>query len=191
MRKVIFNMTMSLDGFFCGPNGELDWMSQVPDKELNNDTVVFYDGIEDGFIGYPTGVGMIAYWSSVARNASASEAEKTIAKAVNKLHPILVSDREEKPGSAEGELLVARNDDELVAAVIKTKQRSGGDLAISGGIRTAQKFVRLGLVDEYVILIHPVAIGNGKRIFTGRINLDLTGSKTYKSGVMRVRYRPV
>lgn len=33
MRKVILSMTMPLDGFFCGPNGELDWMSQTPDQE--------------------------------------------------------------------------------------------------------------------------------------------------------------
>ena len=191
MRKVVLSMTMTLDGFFCGPNGELDWMSQVPDKELNNDTVAFFDGIEAGFIGYPTGVGMIAYWANVAGNASASEAEKAIAKAVNKLHAILVSDREEKPVSAGAELLVARSDDELVAAVTKIKQHSGTDLALAGGIRTAQKFVQLGLVDEYVITVHPVAIGSGKRIFTGRTNLELTASKTYKSGVMRVSYRPV
>ncbi len=148
MRKVIFSMTMTLDGFFCGPNGELDWMSQVPDKELNNDSVAFYDGIEGGLIGYPTGVGMIAYWSSVAGNASAPEAEKAIAKSVNKLHAILVSDRDEKPASAAAELLIAHSDDELIAAVTKIKQHSGRDLALSGGIRTAQKFVRLGLVDE-------------------------------------------
>ena len=36
MRKVLLNMTMTLDGFFCGPNGELDWMSQKPDQELND-----------------------------------------------------------------------------------------------------------------------------------------------------------
>ena len=191
MRKVVLSMTMTLDGFFCGPNGELDWMSQVPDQELNHDTVAFYDGIEGGFIGYPTGVGMIAYWASVAGNASAPEAEKAIAKAVNKLHAILVSDREEEPVSAAAELLVAGSDDELHAAVTKFKQHSGTDLALAGGIRTAQKFVKLGLVDEYVITVHPVAIGNGKRIFTGRTNLELTASKTYKSGVMRVSYRPV
>jgi len=36
MRRVFLNMTMTLDGFFCGPNGELDWMSQTPDQELND-----------------------------------------------------------------------------------------------------------------------------------------------------------
>ena len=53
MRKVFLNMTMTLDGFFCGPNGELDWMSQIPDQELTDDMVAFFQGIDRGFIGYP------------------------------------------------------------------------------------------------------------------------------------------
>lgn len=51
MRKVLLNMTMTLDGFFCGPNGELDWMSQTPDQELNDDIVAFFQEVDDGFIG--------------------------------------------------------------------------------------------------------------------------------------------
>ena len=53
MRKVFLNMTMTLDGFFCGPNGELDWMSQIPDQELTDDMVAFFQGIDRSFIGYP------------------------------------------------------------------------------------------------------------------------------------------
>jgi len=41
-------------------------------------------------------------------------------------------------------------------------------LGVPGGIRTAQTFVRLGLVDEYVLTVHPIALSNGKRVFTGK-----------------------
>ena len=51
MRNVLLNMTMTLDGFFCGPNGELDWMSQKPDQERNSDIVAFFQEVDDGFIG--------------------------------------------------------------------------------------------------------------------------------------------
>jgi dihydrofolate reductase len=88
------------------------------------------------------------------------------------------------------ELLVAKNDGELIKAVTGIKERPGRDLALSGGIRTAQTFVQLGLIDEYLLMVHPVTIGDGKRVFPGRMNLDLVNAKTYKSGVMRVCYKP-
>ena len=190
MRKVFLNMTMTFDGFFCGPNGELDWMSQVPDQELNDDIVAFFQGVDQGFIGYPTASGMIPYWLSVAQNPTASKEERAIAQAVNTLHPFILSNREEKLEWENTELLVVKSDDDLVEAVEKIKQQPGKDLGVPGGIRTAQTFVRLGLIDEYVLMVHPVAIGKGQSVFTNRVNLELVSTKTYKSGVMRICYRP-
>jgi dihydrofolate reductase len=190
MRKVFLNMTMTLDGFFCGPNGGLDWMSQTPDQELNDDIVAFFQGVAQGFIGYPTASGMLPYWLNVAQNPSASKEERAIAQAVNTLHPFILSNREEQLEWKNTELLVVKSDDDLVAAVNKIKQQPGKDLGVPGGIRTAQTFVRLGLIDEYVLMVHPVAIGKGQSVFTSRVNLELGSVKTYKSGVMRVHYRP-
>jgi len=189
MRKVFLNMTMTLDGFFCGPNGELDWMSQAPDQELNDDIVAFFQGIEQGFIGYPTASGMIPYWLGVAQNPAASKEGRAIAQAVNTLHPFILSNREEKLTWENTELLVVKSDDDLVEAVQKIKQRPGKDLGVPGGIRTAQTFVRLGLIDECVLMVHPVAIGKGQSVFTNKVNLELVSVKTYTSGVMRVHYR--
>lgn len=190
MRNVFLNMTMTLDGFFCGPNGELDWMSQAPDQELNDDIVAFFQGVDQGFIGYPTASGMIPYWLGVAQNPAVSKEARAIAQAVNTLHPFILSNREEKLEWENTELLVAKSDDELVEAVKKIKQQPGKDLGVPGGIRTAQTFVRLGLINEYVLMVHPVVIGQGQSVFTNRVNLELISTKTYKSGVIRVHYRP-
>ncbi|GHO90454.1 hypothetical protein KSF_005020 [Reticulibacter mediterranei] len=190
MRKVLLNMTMTLDGFFCGPNGELDWMSQKPDQELNDDIVAFFQEVDDGFVGYPTASGMIPYWLGVAQNPSAPSEERAIAQAVNRLHTFILSNREEKLEWENTKQLVVKSDDELVEAVQKIKQQPGKDLAVPGGIRTAQTFVRLGLVDEYVLTVHPVVIGQGQSVFTTKVNLERVRVKTYKSGVMRVCYRP-
>lgn len=189
MRKVVLSMNMSLDGFFAGPNGELDWMSQTPDQELNDDIVTLYQGFGSGFIGYPTASGMIPYWLNVAQTPSASKEEQAIAQVVNRLHAFLVSNKEETLEWEQTELLVVKSDQELVEAVTRIKRQPGKDLGIPGGIRTAQTFVRLGLIDEYVLMVQPVAIGNGQRVFTGKANLELVSAKTYPSGVMRVRYR--
>jgi dihydrofolate reductase len=190
MSKVFLFMTITCDGFFAGPHGELDWMSQTPDQELNDDTVAFFQGVDRGFIGYPTASGMIPYWLSVANNPSASKDERAIAEVVNTLHSFIISRQEEKLEWENTELLVVKSDQELVEAVKKVKQQPGKDLGVPGGIRTAQTFVRLGLIDEYVLMVHPVAIGNGQRVFTDRVNLELVSTKTYRSGVMRVCYRP-
>lgn len=190
MRKILLNMTMTLDGFFCGPGGELDWMSQTPDQELNDDIVAFFQSVNQGFIGYPTASGMLPYWLSVAQNPAASQEERAIALAVNRLHPFILSRKAEKLAWEHAEILVVQSDEDLVTAVEKIKRQPGKDLGVPGGIRTAQTFVRLGLIDEYVLTVHPVTLGQGQRVFTSRIPLELLSTKTYRSGVLRVRYRP-
>jgi len=190
MRKIVLSMTMTFDGFFAGPHGELDWMVQASDQELNDDIVAFFQGIDGGFIGYPTASGMIPYWLNVANNPTASSSERAIAEAVNTLHPLILSRKVEQLEWENTELFVVKSDQDLVEAVKKMKQQQGRDLGVPGGIRTAQTFVRLGLIDEYVLMVHPVAIGNGQRIFMDRANLELVSAKTYTSGVMRICYRP-
>lgn len=183
-------MTMTCDGFVAGPNNQLDWMAQTPDQELNDDIVDLLEGFDSGFIGYPTASGMIPYWAGVAGNPSAPREEHAIAQAVNTLHAFIVSNREEKLPWENKELLLVKEDDDLVEAVTRIKQQPGKDLGVPGGIRTAQTFVRLGLIDEFVFMVHPIAIGNGKRVFTNKANLELISVKAYQSGVMRVSYKP-
>jgi dihydrofolate reductase len=190
MAKLVLTMTMSLDGFFSGPNGELDWMTQAPDPEFSRDNVAFFDRFDRGFIGYPTASGMIPYWLNVAADPQSRADLRALAEALNKLRPLLVSDREEHVPWQNAELLVAKDDAQLTGAVRREKEKPGKDLGLPGGIRTAQTFVRLGLIDEYVLTVHPVTLGNGKRVFTGKTSLQLIDAKTYKSGVIRARYRP-
>ncbi len=190
MRKVFLYLTMTFDGFIAGPNNELDWMLPLTDAALNDDIAALLSAADTGLIGYPTAVGMIPYWADQAKNPSASKGERAIAEAINKIHAIVLSNTEEKPGWENAELLLVRNDGDLREAVARLKNQPGGDIGIPGGVRTAQKFVRLGLVDEYVLLVHPVAIGSGKRLFESRVDLDLVSGRSYGSGIMRVCYRP-
>jgi dihydrofolate reductase len=190
MPALVLTMTMTLDGFFAGPNGELDWMTQAPDPEFHHDNVSFLDRFDRGFIGYPAAAGMVPYWQAVAANPDAPADERALAKAVSKLHPIIVSSKEEPIPWDNAELLVAQSDDELADAVRAQKAKPGKDLGVPGGIRTARTFIRLGLVDEYALTVHPVAIGNGQQVFTGKVNLTLTSARTYPSGVVRATYRP-
>lgn len=109
---------------------------------------------------------MVQYWSSLENNPQISERERALAQAVNNSHRIVISRKEEQLEGKSSELLVVKSDQELLEAVTERKQ--GADFAVIGGVRMARAFVRLGLIDEYRLLVHPVAIGNGERVFTGR-----------------------
>ena len=108
MAKLVLAMTMSLDGFFSGPDGELDWMIQAPDPEFSRDNVAFFDHIDRGFIGYPTASGMLPYWANVASDPQAPADQRALAGALNKLRPFLISHREEPVPWPNAELLVVQ-----------------------------------------------------------------------------------
>jgi dihydrofolate reductase len=190
MRNVILYMTTTADGFIAGPNNELDWMLGTPDQELSDDIVGLVRASDAGFLGYPVAQGMIPFWESTAANSAASSATRDPAAAVNGLHRIIISSKPVDLPWDNSELVVARDDDDLIAAVTDIKRQPGRDIGVPGGVRTAQRFARLGLIDEYVLQVHPVAIGVGQPLFTQKSDLQLTGAKAYQSGVMRLRYQP-
>lgn len=190
MRKVILYMTATVDGFIAGPNNELDWMARTPDQELNNDIVALVQASDAGFLGYPVAQGMIPYWEGAAADPSASSGTRDLATAVNRLHRIVISSKPVDLPWDNSELVVAASEDELVAAVTDIKRQPGRDIGVPGGVRTAQRFARLGLIDEYVLQVHPIAIGTGQPLFTQKTELQLASVKTYDSGVVRLRYQP-
>jgi dihydrofolate reductase len=190
VRKVILYMTVTVDGFIAGPNNELDWMVGKPDRELNDDIVALVQASDAGFLGYPVAQGMIPYWETAAADPSASSGIRDLASAVNRLHRLVISSKPVDLPWNNSELVVAASDDELVAAVSEIRRRPGRDIGVPGGVRTAQRFARLGLIDEYVLQVHPIAIGMGQPLFTQETGLRLASAKTYDSGVVRLRYLP-
>ena len=190
MRNVILYMTATVDGFIAGPGNELDWMLGTADQELNDDIIALVRASDAGFLGYPVAQGMIPYWEGAAADPSASPATRGLAAAINGLHRIVISSQAVDLPWDDCELVVARGDDELIAAVTEIKRKPGRDIGVPGGVRTAQRFARLGLIDDYVLQVHPIALGSGQPLFTKKTELELISVKTYDSGIMRVRYQP-
>jgi dihydrofolate reductase len=191
MRRVFLYMTTTLDGCVAGPNNELDWMTQTPDDEIVSDVVSILSAADTGLMGYPTGAGMIPYWRGVQNDPAAPPALLEIGRAVNRANRILLSKTEERVEWENTELVLVRNDDDLVRALAEIRRRPGKDIGVPGGVRTAQTLSRLGVIDEYIFMVHPVVLGNGKRIFSSKAGLELKSVKAYRSGVMQVRYQPV
>jgi len=182
-------MSMSTDGFIAGPNNELDWMQRRLDQELYDDVIALVSMADTGIAGFPFAKDMLPFWAKMEKDSSASQADRALAQAINRLHNVILSNTEVKLEMDNSSLLLAKSDQELVDAITRLKQQSGKFIALPGGVRTAQKLSRLGLVDDYVLMVHPVALGEGKALFTTKTDLELVSSKMYGSGVVRLRYR--
>ena len=189
MRRLVLYMTQTLDGYLAGPDDELDWMTFPPADEQVGDVVDLLNAADIRLMGYPTARGMVEYWDRVEETADSPKWQRDIAEAFNPMHTIAVSKQEEDLTVRDSELLLARDDDELTRAVEELKSRPGKDIVLIGGVRSGQTFARLGLVDEYALMVHPTAIGEGKRLFTHRTPLELVSAKAYTNGVVQLRYR--
>ncbi|BCJ36562.1 deaminase [Actinocatenispora thailandica] len=80
---------------------------------------------------------------------------------------------------------------EAVETVAELKARPGGDLSINGSASLVRSLHAAGLIDRYTLLIHPVTLGSGMRLFEGeapRTEFELTGSVTTGTGVIIAHY---
>lgn len=184
MRKVILRMMITLDGIVSDVE---NWL--IRDEELDNDFLDELRTIGTGLIGSGAYKGMAGYWPTVPGNPSASKTEVAVAQALDDMHKIVLSRAEERMVWHNSELLLVKDERDIFEAVTRLKKQPGKDIEIAGGATIAQILARLGLIDEYSLLINPVALGNGTRLFIDRVDLELLRSKTYKSGIISACYR--
>ena len=83
--------------------------------------------------------------------------------------------------------------DNVVVELSKIKSQAGGDIGIVGSATLIQSLIPHGLIDEYQFLVHPIVLGKGKHIFEAdnHINLMLTQTKQFSSGVVLLVYQPL
>ena len=77
--------------------------------------------------------------------------------------------------------------------IARLKAQPGKDILAHGGANFAQKLAAQGLIDEYKLMVHPVALGRGLPLFSGLskpLDLKLVSSKTFQGGAMALVYRP-
>ena len=185
MRKLIYSMGVSLDGFVAGPGGNIDW--SVPDEELHR-----FHNQQTGEIGvHLCGrrlYEVMTYWETADQDPSAADYELEFARLWQELPKIVFS---KTLDSVEGNARLVR--DGLAGEVAKLKEQPGKDLAV-GGAGLASAAMMLNLIDEYRLFVYPVLLGGGTPYFPAledRLNLELMETRTFGSRVVHVRYRRV
>jgi dihydrofolate reductase len=183
MRKLIYSMGVSLDGFIADPNGELDWTS--PDEELHR----FHNEQTRELGGHLLGRGLyetMRYWETAEENPSSQEYELEFARIWNDLPKVVFSRTLDR---VEGDARLARDDP--AEEVARLKEEPGRDLAV-GGAGLASVLTKVDLIDEYGPFVYPVVLGGGTPYFPAldqRINLELVETRTFGSRVVYLRYR--
>ena len=184
MRKIILMMSVSLDGFFEGPDRELDW--QMVDDELHahfNDQLSAMGAFLDGRVTYEL---MAGFWPTADTDPSSTGPMVEFARIWRDMPKIVYSRTLQR---ADWNTTIVRN---VVANEVRElKAQPGGDLAL-GGADLAATFMHLDLIDEYRLYVHPVVIGRGKPLFPSsdaRISLELAETRTFGNGVVLLRYQ--
>jgi dihydrofolate reductase len=185
MGKIILSTPITLDGFIEGPNRELDWV--IADDELHDfytDLLCKADLLLYGRVTYEL---MVDYWPKAGSDPNATKAEKRFANTLNPMRKIVFSKTMKQ---ANWNTSVKR--DLIPEEIIKIKSETKKDILLSGGATLAKVFISYDLVDEFQLVVQPVAIGAGNSLFAGikkAPKVDFERCQRFQSGAMALCYR--
>lgn len=178
---VMFNM-MTLDGYFAGPKGEIDW-HQV-DSEFNDFAIEQLDSAGGLLFGRVTYQMMASYWPS----AEALKDDPVVASKMNSIPKYVFSRTLDRADWNNTRLL--KGEAEVEAA--KLRQQPGKPLFLFGSGNLAATLIRFSLIDEYRLMVNPVILGSGMPLFQGvqddRLNVKLIKTKTFQNGNVLLYY---
>lgn len=180
MRHIIYGINLTLDG--CCDHTQMSGSDEMVDyfTDLMHDV----DLIIYGRITYEL---MVPYWPDVAKKQSGTKAENRFAQTFDAIDKVVCSSTLDKvPANTR----IIRNN--LAAEIAALKQLPGKNISL-GGVSLPSELIRLGLVDEYYFLVHPVLSGEGRRLLDSiaipnQLHLKLADSKTLPSGAIALHY---
>jgi dihydrofolate reductase len=190
MRKLVASINVTLDSYMSGPNCELDWhferwgpdLAQAFGEQLSKaDTIL---------LGRVTYCAMAHYWPQKSQDLSYPRDDIAFADMMNNYKKIVFT-HTLKHSVWDNSILVKGN---LKKEILKLKKQKGKDIIIYGSGKLVASLVELGLIDEYVLWVHPVVLGEGKPMFKyvpDILNMKLEKITAYSSGVVMLCYQPV
>jgi dihydrofolate reductase len=183
MRKISSFNFITINGYLNGPGGDISWHRHGAEENQ-----FAADGLQSGntlLFGRITYEMMAAYWPT----PMAMENDPIVAEGMNDADKIVIS-ATLKNAIWKNTKIISHD---VVNNVKNLKAQPGSDITILGSGSIVSLFAENGLIDEYLIMIDPVAIGAGNALFHGikqTLNLKLTDVKTFKSGVVLLSYKP-
>jgi dihydrofolate reductase len=183
MRNLIFAINTTLDGCcdhtkFYPSEGTMEYFTHLT---RDADTFVYGRKI------YQL---MVPYWPDVAKNPSVDrKADIEFAQAFDAVNKIIVFSQSLDSPEGEKTRIVRTG---LHDEILKLKQEQGKNI-LTGGVTIPSQLAELGLIDEYHFVVHPIVIGEGRRLFEGinlqeKLQLKLVESTVFKSGAVVLRY---
>lgn len=189
MRKVVLQEFVSADGLAAGPNNSVDFIpaSTQGDKAFGREQVALMDTIDTMLLGRVTYEMFVGFWPNVTEGP-----EKEFADKFNGVPKVVFSKTINRaPWGKWKEARVVSGGP--VDEVRRLKQQPGKDLLISGSITLAQSLIAASLIDEYRLVLCPVALGDGRPLFrehTGSVPMNLVKATTLDRGGVSLIYSP-
>lgn len=186
MRKLIFFMHTSLDGFVAGPNGEMNWIKV--DEQIFDFVATMTDKADTALYGRVTYEIMQGYWPNAGDNPNASKHDKEHSAWYNKVSKVVLSRTLKETGLHNAKVIA----DQLSDNINKLKQQDGKDILIFGSPGASQSLLNEGLIDAFWLFVNPIILGQGMPLFkdvTGTTKLKLVESKTFACGVIALHYQ--
>src|SRR4051794_3921424 len=179
MRKLFSFMGISADGYHANTADTVDWQTFGP--EFADYSVEQLDEVDTLVLGRTTYEGLAAYWTSELGTGF----DPRIADRMNNLTKLVVSTSPAAPDWPGSRLA-------SVADIAAYKKTPGRDMAVLGSSTLVSSLLRAGLVDELRLMVNPILLGDGARLFeaAGTTPLHLTRVRPFESGTVLLYYRP-
>lgn len=184
MRKLtVFNF-VTLNGYYKGPEGDIGWHrhgaeeGEYASEGLKSESILLF-----GRVTYEM---MASYWPT----PMAIQNDPVVAEGMNNAEKVVFS-RSLKNAAWNNTRIVKDN---IVEEIKKMKRTAGKDMTILGSGSIVTQFAEQGLIDEYQFMVDPVVLGDGTPMFQSikqKLDLKLTNTRTFKSGVVLLCYEPV
>lgn len=180
-KLIVFNF-LTLNGFFKGPGGDISWHKHTgeEEKQYSIDAMKAGNTLLYGRVTYEM---MQWYWTSPL----AAESDPVMARSMTEAEKIVFSTS--LVHADWNNTRVVNND---MLGEVQRLKAAGKGLAVLGSGSIVTQLAEAGLVDEYQVMIDPIALGEGTPMFSGlkrQLNLELLNARTFKSGVVLLIYR--